>query len=116
VPYYSRPIHLVGNLYLTNMDPCPTTPQEGHFEIDIQIADRDHAVVLYTRHGHPIIEVPMLHETVEGMFTPLLGSMAGLLRPRSRQYALGKLAAIPVTPQAELIVGLALVPSPAKAR
>jgi hypothetical protein len=114
VPYYVRPIHLVGSLYLTNMDPRPTTPQEGHFEVDIRIADRSHATVLYTRHGHPVIEVPMLHETVEGMFTPILGSMSGVLRPRAHQYALGEIAAT-VAPQVE-VVGLALVTSPAKLR
>jgi hypothetical protein len=117
VPYYVRPIHLVGSLYLTNMDVNPTTPQEGSFEVDIQIADRHHATVLYIRHGHPVIEVPMLHEAVEGMFTPILGSMSGVIRPHARQYSLGEIGPIAaaVVPQVE-IVGLALVTSPAKSR
>jgi hypothetical protein len=117
VPYYIRPIHLVGSLYLTNMDPHPTTPQEGHFEVDIHIPDRDHATVLYTRHGHPVIEVPMVYEAVEALFTPILGSMSGVLRPRARQYSLGEIGPIAaiVVPQVE-VVGLALVPLPVKRR
>jgi hypothetical protein len=77
VPYYSRPIHLVGNLYLTSLDSTPNHCREGGFELSISIPDRDHANIIYTRHGHPVIEVPMFAEAVSGLFTPLLGSMCG---------------------------------------
>jgi hypothetical protein len=77
VPYYRRPMRLIGSLYLVNLYPNEFFT-EGSLELDVEIPDRDHACVKYARHGHPVIEVPLSGAPVlASAITPWLGNMSG---------------------------------------
>jgi hypothetical protein len=88
VPYYRRPLRLIGNLYLVNLYPNEFFT-EGSLELDVEIPDRDHACVRYARHGHPVIEVPLSSAAVlSSAITPWLENMSGEQRvaPAARSH------------------------------
>jgi hypothetical protein len=83
VPYYRRPMRLIGSLYLVNLYPNEFFT-EGSLELEVEIPDRDHACVKYARHGHPVIEVPLSGAPVlAGAITPWLENMSGEQRVAS---------------------------------